>query len=391
VLSRPSRPGQDPAGLVGAVYDWQHATVAAARLPAPGRLDPVVPAAAAGRLLALAQILLQAHTDSAGDDAATTSTVQRIRRAGAGWNATAQLWRHTATGSTTISPQLPQATAALDRAVGQFARTPGGSGWASPEQLRGRAAPDVALAVARGALAAVAAVADEHAALVARLGRTGALYTQVRHLPVPDGREEPEQRVADRLAGRWVPLSTAQSAPLVALYQQLPVATDRARVAYTALTDPPAGRRHPQERLLPPAATAPDPGAPVRPGLPEPVPVTLAGQRWRDAVAAVDPRLLDDPHYPALAAALDRVALAGADVTTSLSAAAARPLPPAHTARALHSRLVEACPAALTPATLTPIPPAPTIPPIPPCSHTTGSQGVSPAVRPRAAGPTPRR
>ena len=172
---------------------------------------------------------------------------------------------------------------------------------------------------------------------------------------------------------RWPSAPTpGEAAPLVAVYQRLPAATAAARTAYAALNDPepgysarPAPAAGHRAQL---AVTGPQqPDEPARHA--SAVPVTLAVQRWQQTLAALDPRLLDDPHYPALAAALDRIQLAGADVPASLAAAAAavaaQPLPDAHAARALHWHLVDLCPAAITPFTDTT---GPTRPPAQPAA-----------------------
>lgn len=71
-------------------------------------------------------------------------------------------------------------------------------------------------------------------------------------------------------------------------------------------------------------------------------------------LAAVDrparPDLIDDPHWPALATALDRADRAGYDVEARLSSLIARrPLPGAHAGRALYYRLGDECEEALGP------------------------------------------
>lgn len=100
-------------------------------------------------------------------------------------------------------------------------------------------------------------------------------------------------------------------------------------------------------------ATAPQPGV-----LPDATALDLAHlqvrsaqQRWREACSAVDPRLPTDPHYPALAAALDGV---DAQAALALVAEVGR-LPDADPGWALRSRLTATCDAAGTPAQ----PPAP--------------------------------
>ena len=76
----------------------------------------------------------------------------------------------------------------------------------------------------------------------------------------------------------------------------------------------------------------------------------------REAFSAVDPRVPTDPHYPALAAAQDRVDAAGVDVEAALALAARDgQLSDANPGRALHFRLTSSCDAAVTPAP----PPAP--------------------------------
>ena len=68
----------------------------------------------------------------------------------------------------------------LQRAVQQAARD--GATWASPAVLRTRTAATAALGPGRGALAAAQAVAEHRAALLVRLGDTGSLYMQAKHL-----------------------------------------------------------------------------------------------------------------------------------------------------------------------------------------------------------------
>ncbi|GAB3314434.1 hypothetical protein GCM10027451_29380 [Geodermatophilus aquaeductus] len=72
------------------------------------------------------------------------------------------------------------------------------------------------------------------------------------------------------------------------------------------------------------------------------------GRDWEVLAGRIDPRLVDGPDWPPLAAALDRAAAAGYDPARRLPAlAAATPLPARHPARELHWRLLEDCPAAL--------------------------------------------
>ena len=222
----------------------------------------------------------------------------------------------------------------------------------NPAQLRAGTGRGVALNLARGALVAVQAVAEQHSELVGRLARTGALYAAAQYL-APS-----QDRVRARLTGRWLPIPAGECVWLVDAYQALPAATAAARISFTALTSPlgHADRQMPQLPATPVDAAdrtrrvaSPDQQAP---------PTTLAGQRWHRTLAELDPRLVTDPHFPALAAALDRVELAGVDVTASLAAATAEPLPDEHTARALHFQLIELCPAASTPHTRPAAPPA---------------------------------
>jgi hypothetical protein len=170
------------------------------------------------------------------------------------------------------------------------------------------------------------------------------------------------ERVPDRLARRWVPITSIEARELLEAYQQLPDRTAAARLAFTAVASPEPRETSASAMLrLSPRATA-SPEASVSTcgeavnsaAVPE---HTLAGERWQRTCEALDPRLLADPHWPALAGALDRVELAGVDVTTTLNAAVTEgPLPDEHTARTLHYRLVQMSSAAATPYTSAPQP-----------------------------------
>ena len=374
----PPAPGVDPADpvavIAGALHDWQRAALAAATRPAPSRDDLRDTALTAGGLLALSQALLQAHAHpdtpkrtsgpAAVPAAAVAVTVERIRSAGRAWNTAAQQWRLLA-GGDRPDPQLLHAAAALDRAVAQLARS--GTGWIGPAELRTRTRPDTTLHLATGVLTAVQTVADRHAPVVAQLAATGALYTATR-LPQP-----PSSLPAAR-AGHWLPVSAAHVAPLSNAYRVLPELTAGARLSLVALTSPPASAA--ASPLPAPAAAAPD--------LQSRPPVTLAVQRWQTALAALDPRLLDDPHLPALAAALDRVALTGTNIAATLAYATSRqPLPDQHPGRALHARLIDVCPAATIPLSQlphpTPRPPARPAPELPTRRATTPHPRPPPA------------
>ena len=98
--------------------------------------------------------------------------------------------------------------------------------------------------LARGALVAVQAVAEQHSELVGRLAQTGALYAAAKHLaPALD-------RVHARLTGRWLPIPAAECVWLTDAYQALPAATAAARISLTALTSAPndTDRQMPQKQ-----------------------------------------------------------------------------------------------------------------------------------------------
>jgi len=175
VLSRPtSSQTKDLGGLVtAAVHGWQGAAGQAAQRAAPSSDDLLRAALAAGRLLALTQVLVRARPRTGESGAALDDCIGQIRLAGRSWNAAADAWRSFRTG-TAPSEQLQQATAVLDDTVSALARTAGR--WASPEQIRDRIGPDAAHELARGALAAIARVTGQHGAQVSRLAQTGAVY-----------------------------------------------------------------------------------------------------------------------------------------------------------------------------------------------------------------------
>ena len=336
VLSGPtSSQTEDLGGLVtAAVHGWQVAAEQASQRAAPSSDDLLRAALAAGRLLALIQVLVRAHPPTGETGAALNDCIGQIRLSGRSWNAAADAWRSFTTGTAPIE-QLQQATAVLDDTVSALARTAGR--WASPEQVRDRIGPDVAHELARGALAAIARVADQHGAQVSRLAQTGGLYAPAHQLTAT------AERISAVLRGRWMPATAAECQPISTAYKHLPESTAGARFAHAAL-----GRDTHR------AST----GAPTVAAL---LTSTAAGQtltaartvaelRWQQTCSAVDPRLPTDPHYRVLAAALDRVALSGIDAAAALKQAANHePLPLQHTARTLHQRLLDNCPAARIP------------------------------------------
>jgi hypothetical protein len=335
-LSRPtSSQTEDLAGLAtAAVHGWQHAAEQAMQRAAPSSRDLRIAALAAGQLLALTQVLIRVHPPIRGTLAGVDGCIQQIRLAGSSWNAAADAWRSFTTGTAPSEPLL-QATAVLDDTVSALARTAGG--WASPEQIRDRISPDAAHELARGALAAIARIADQHSAQVSRLAHTGAVYAPARQLTAT------AERIPAVLRGRWLPATAAECALISTAYQHLPESTAAARFAHTALSDPTrrvtAAMPTSAAALTPPAAT------PTRARA-----TTVAEQRWQPTCSALDPRLPTDPHFRVLAAALDRVTLSGTDAAAALTQAVDQgPLPPEHTARTLHHRLLDSCPAARIP------------------------------------------
>jgi hypothetical protein len=365
VLSRPttSQP-EDLAGLVtAAVYGWQCAAEQAARRAAPSSHDLRVAALAAGHLLALTQTLTRAHPPTGGTAAGVDACVGQIRLAGRSWNDAAAAWRSFTTG-TAPSQLFLQATAAVVDTVSALGRTV--DGWASPQQVRDRISPEAAHELARGALAAIAAVADQLSAQVSWLAQTGGLYAPARQLAAT------AERIPAVLRGRLTPAEAAECGSISTAYQLLPERTAAARVAHTLLS----GNTH---RVL---AAVPTSAALLPKRAASPIlkrATTVAEQRWQPTCSAIDPRLPTDPHFRVLAAALDRVALSGRDAAEAIKQAADQGLlPPEHTARTLHHRLLASCPAATIPWVWAPpvtLPPSRPTPPqlAPACKQTAPS------------------
>ncbi|HEV7195789.1 MAG TPA: hypothetical protein VGN19_07610, partial [Pedococcus sp.] len=120
-----------------------------------------------------------------------------------------------------------------------------------------------------------------------------------------------------------------------------------------------------------------------------PAPTSTAGetpaQKWAALCDAVDERITSDPHWPALAAQLDRAAAAGTDIGAVLHQVTAdNALPDDHPARSLAYRVADVVPDLRSPARMrTDAEPAPaprTAPPAPP-----------PCLDPGAYRPGPRR
>jgi hypothetical protein len=103
----------------------------------------------------------------------------------------------------------------------------------------------------------------------------------------------------------------------------------------------------------------------VDPGRPE-----ALEDRWAPSARAVDPRVVADPHWPALARSLDRLDAAGHDVENLLrEVTAQRALPAGSPARSLDYRLADAAPEATAgpgqPWTAAPTPASPSTPTTP--------------------------
>lgn len=176
------------------------------------------------------------------------------------------------------------------------------------------------------------------------------------------------------------------------LAAQLPQLTDQDNSARGQLQT--AGRRLEELTADPAAAAQPDRAGwlTAARGRWEADRGALPAQRWRETAARVDPRLLDDPAWPHLAAALDRAEAAGYDVRGGLADLIKVPLPDKTPARYLEFRLADACPAS------TPPPPPPRPPPPPPADRPPAPEPARPGgheparpvpyTRPRDRGPS---
>ncbi|MDT0262291.1 hypothetical protein [Jatrophihabitans lederbergiae] len=73
--------------------------------------------------------------------------------------------------------------------------------------------------------------------------------------------------------------------------------------------------------------------------------ITAPPDRWREVVTAIDPRVPQDPYWPALVRVLDRIDAQGGDVPALLAQATTdRPLPAEHPARSLDYCLADLAP-----------------------------------------------
>jgi len=111
------------------------------------------------------------------------------------------------------------------------------------------------------------------------------------------------ERLTDRLARRWVPVTPVEARHLLEVYQQLPDRTAAARLAFTAPTHPERRTTSASAQLRLPCNPAMSLTAGASPtsatfeAIPGPG-YTLAGRRWQRTCEALDPRLLADPHWP---------------------------------------------------------------------------------------------
>lgn len=328
-----------PDLLEVAISEWRRIALEADRLPAPSSRDLREALRAAKVLLSLPQALLKAYAPEAGSATDLERTSTRIRDAWRAVDDTATHWKGLTT-ATAGSARLLAATTTLFDAVAAVSHD--GPAWASSAAIRSRMPAPNGLRITHLALSAVQDVAEGHAPVVDRLTLTGAVYTPARNL------DPSLERLNARLSNDWLPIPASHAQPLRRGYEQVVATAAAAKLTYLELGE--------QRPALPPPSLSDDINSqlpPPRPGG-ERRPETLALGRWDQLLRSVDPSLVEDPHYPALAAALDRVQLSGHDAPVMLAQAAAQALDPQHPARALHYRLIDACPAALTPYTNTP-------------------------------------
>jgi hypothetical protein len=107
----------------------------------------------------------------------------------------------------------------------------------------------------------------------------------------------------------------------------------------------------------------------VSAGQPEPPPVAgdTPTKRWAAVCDSLDVRITADPHWPALAAQLERAANTGTDVAAVLAQVTTdNPLPDDHAARSLAYRVADIVPDLRSPARMRPPEPDPTARPMTP-------------------------
>jgi N12 class adenine-specific DNA methylase len=180
----------------------------------------------------------------------------------------------------------------------------------------------------------------------------------------PAGARRGGQLLDNPPAGRWTDADrvTSPSAPDTRRYpsaQQYPIGTPLTVHAVTA--DGTAGRRlghgvvtdHPG----PDHVVVESPwgtrrvahlnhvSQPHQPAATPPTQPPAAEDRWASTCAAIDPAIVADPHWPALARSLDRIEAAGHDVDALLrEVTTRRALPAGNPARSLDYRLADAAP-----------------------------------------------
>ncbi|MDQ1718037.1 MAG: hypothetical protein QOE89_1990, partial [Pseudonocardiales bacterium] len=119
----------------------------------------------------------------------------------------------------------------------------------------------------------------------------------------------------------------------------------------------------------------------------EPAPAVgdTAAQRWAAVCDSLDTRITADPHWPALAAQLERAAANGTDVAAVLAQVTAdNALPDEHPARSIAYRVADVVPDLRSPARMRPPEPDPTPHPMTP-------PPPAPSIAPDSYRPGPRR
>lgn len=200
-------PGSALDRLREAVTDWRQASLATVQNPAVSSAELQRASVEARQIIALAAALTHAAREAGLlSHPVAVLAMNRFQSAGAAWSSVTDQWtRYT----TAVPPSRYHAEASLglQSAIRAISRGEDGA-WLPPSVLARRVDLPEALQIIRHGLGDLFDVARTHQAAVRRSVQLGHVFALARQLPVT------EERVAARLTGQHVAVTSSDAAPL---------------------------------------------------------------------------------------------------------------------------------------------------------------------------------
>ena len=214
--------------LRAALADWRVASLATAHNPAVSSAELQRASVEARHIIALAAALTHAGREAGLlSHPVTALAMNRLQHAGAAWSSVTDQWTRFTTAVPPSRNHI-EASLGLQSAIRAISRGDDGA-WLPPSVLARRVDVPEALHVVRHSLGDLFDVARAHQAAVRRCVHLGQVFGLAQKLPLT------EDRVAARLTGRHVAITSSEGAPLRTGYDGVVVRTLGARTQVTHL------------------------------------------------------------------------------------------------------------------------------------------------------------